>query len=65
MPVLNVYANKDHLVPPLSSQALKNQVGSSDYAELSFKGGHIGIYVSGRSQREVPPTIANWLKERG
>jgi polyhydroxyalkanoate synthase len=65
MPVLNVYANKDHLVPPLSSQALKNQVGSSDYSELSFKGGHIGIYVSGRSQREVPPTIANWLKERG
>ncbi|MDQ2696977.1 MAG: class III poly(R)-hydroxyalkanoic acid synthase subunit PhaC [Pseudomonadota bacterium] len=65
MPVLNVYATKDHLVPPLASRALADHVGSSDYSELSFKGGHIGIYVSGRSQREVPPAIAGWLKERG
>ena len=32
--------------------------------ELAFKGGHIGIYVSGRSQREVPPAIHQWLKAR-
>jgi polyhydroxyalkanoate synthase len=65
MPVLNVFATKDHLVPPLASKALAEHVGSQDYSELSFKGGHIGIYVSGRSQREVPPAIASWLKERG
>lgn len=65
MPVLNVYATLDHLVPPASSKALKAVVGSSDYSEHSFKGGHIGIYVSGRAQREVPPTVGNWLKERG
>lgn len=65
MPVFNVYASMDHLVPPASSRALKGVVGSSDYSELSFNGGHIGIYVSGRAQREVPPAIASWLKERG
>ncbi|MEO5347353.1 MAG: class III poly(R)-hydroxyalkanoic acid synthase subunit PhaC [Magnetococcus sp. YQC-9] len=65
MPVLNVYATKDHLVPPDASKALKQYVGSSDYQEVAFKGGHIGVYVSGRSQAEIPPAIANWLKERG
>ena len=65
MPVFNVYATKDHLVPPASSKALKEHVGSSDYSELAFQGGHIGIYVSGRAQKEVPPAIATWLKQRG
>jgi polyhydroxyalkanoate synthase len=31
---------------------------------LSFKGGHIGIYVSGRAQKEVPQTIHDWLEAR-
>ncbi|ABK43681.1 poly(R)-hydroxyalkanoic acid synthase, class III, PhaC subunit [Magnetococcus marinus MC-1] len=64
MPILNIYATLDHLVPPAASKVLKGLVGSTDYTELPFKGGHIGIYVSGRAQREVPPSIANWLKAR-
>lgn len=64
MPVLNVYASQDHLVPPAASKALAEICGSQDYSELSFKGGHIGIYVSARSQREVPPAIAAWLLAR-
>jgi polyhydroxyalkanoate synthase len=61
MPVLNVYAEQDHLVPPDASRALKDYVGSNDYTELSFPGGHIGIYVSGRAQKTVPPAIGDWL----
>ena len=64
MPVLNVYATQDHLVPPAASKALAGACGSRDYSELAFKGGHIGIYVSARAQREVPPAIAAWLLER-
>ncbi len=64
MPVLNVYAMQDHLVPPSASQALKQQVGTDDYTELSFPGGHIGIYVSGKAQKQVPPAIGAWLDER-
>ncbi|MBF0611737.1 MAG: class III poly(R)-hydroxyalkanoic acid synthase subunit PhaC [Magnetococcales bacterium] len=65
MPVLNVYATEDHLVPPPASLILKEKVTSKDYTEYPFKGGHIGIYVSGTAQKEIPPYIANWLKQRG
>jgi polyhydroxyalkanoate synthase len=64
VPVLNVYATEDHLVPPESSIALEQHVGTRDYTAIAFPGGHIGIYVSGRSQKEVPPAIASWLQER-
>ena len=64
MPVLNIYAEQDHLVPPDASRALRDLVGTDDYTELSFRGGHIGIYVSGRAQKEVPDTIHGWLAQR-
>ena len=64
MPVLNIYATEDHLVPPDASMALKHHVGTGDYTELAFPGGHIGIYVSGRAQKLVPPAIGGWIKER-
>jgi polyhydroxyalkanoate synthase len=64
MPVLNVFAEQDHLVPPSASRPLKDLAGTKDYSELSFKGGHIGIYVSGRAQREVPSAIHGWLAQR-
>ncbi|MEZ4710773.1 MAG: class III poly(R)-hydroxyalkanoic acid synthase subunit PhaC [Caldilineaceae bacterium] len=65
MPVLNLYAAEDHLVPPASSKALAEYVGSQDYTVRSFPAGHIGMYVSGKVQRDLPPAIADWLKERG
>jgi len=64
VPVLNVYAEQDHLVPPASSVALVRYVGSADYTVKAFPVGHIGMYVSGKVQQDLPPTIANWLKER-
>ena len=64
MPVLNIYASEDHLVPPSASKALSQYVGTKDYQELEFRGGHIGIYVSHSSQKEVPPAIGNWLNKR-
>ncbi|MDX9767308.1 MAG: class III poly(R)-hydroxyalkanoic acid synthase subunit PhaC [Ectothiorhodospiraceae bacterium] len=64
MPVLNIYATEDHLVPPAASRALKGRLGTQDYTEQAFKGGHIGIYVSGRAQKEVPPAIGRWIDER-
>ena len=64
MPVLNIFAQDDHLVPPSASKPLKKYIGTKDYTELSFKGGHIGIYVSGSAQKEVPPAIGKWLDAR-
>ncbi len=64
MPVLNIYAEQDHLVPPASSRALEQYVGSKDYTVRAFPVGHIGMYVSGKAQRDLAPTIATWIKER-
>ena len=64
MPVLNVYAERDHLVPPPSTTALGEYVGNKqDYKEVKVKTGHIGIYTGGASQKIVAPGVANWLKE--
>jgi len=64
MPVLNIFAEQDHLVPPSASRPLQGLIGTDDYTQLAFKGGHIGIYVSGRAQREVPSAIHDWLAQR-
>ncbi len=64
MPVLNVYAERDHLVPPPSTVALGKHIGNKkDYSELPIKTGHIGIYTGGASQKIVAPSVAKWLKE--
>ena len=64
MPVLNIYADQDHLVPPASSRALEGAISSDDYTEANFPVGHIGMYVSGKVQRDLPPLISEWLRER-
>ncbi len=64
MPIFNIYATQDHLVPPSASTPLQQLVGSSDYSSYGFPGGHIGIYVSGSAQREVPARVTEWLRTR-
>ncbi len=63
MPVLNIYARADHLVPPASAQALAGKISTTDYQELAVPGGHIGIYV-GAARTLVARTIAQWLERR-
>jgi len=64
IPVLNVYATQDHIVPPDASLALEGCIATTDYTTFAFEGGHIGIYVSARAQRQVPQKIAEWLQSR-
>ena len=64
MPVLNVYAQDDHIVPPKSTQPLQKKVGTKDYTALPLPGGHIGVFVSGKSQGILGKGIADWLKDR-
>jgi len=61
VPIFNIYGLQDHIVPPSCCRALKDYISSEDYRELAFDGGHIGIYVSGRAQREIAPSISEWL----
>ncbi len=64
MPLLNVFASADHLVPPDATKALNDHVGSKDTTLYEFHGGHIGVFVGGKSQNILTPAISAWLHER-
>jgi len=64
MPVLNIFGEQDHLVPPACSIPLKDHVGSKDVTNVEYPVGHIGMYVSGKAQRELAPTVSKWLNDR-
>ncbi|MCP4747537.1 MAG: class III poly(R)-hydroxyalkanoic acid synthase subunit PhaC [Desulfobacteraceae bacterium] len=64
MPLLNFYGKYDHLVPPEACNQLTRTVGSKDTQDVCLNTGHIGIYVSGKCQKEFSPKIINWLKKR-
>ncbi len=64
MPVLNVYAKDDHIIPPATSRALGAKVGTADYTELALPGGHVGVFVGGKSQALFAPGVHAWLAER-
>jgi polyhydroxyalkanoate synthase len=64
MPLLNVFAKDDHIIPPATSQALGAKVGTRDYTELPLPGGHVGVFVGGKSQALLGSGIAKWLVER-
>ena len=62
IPILNIYASDDHLVPTDASKALAGCISSEDYTELELPGGHIGIYVGATSQSTLPGAINDWLR---
>ncbi len=64
MPLLNVMAEFDHLVPNEESKPLLGAVSSTDKEEIVFPTGHIGIFVGSKSQKVVCPKISEWLKPR-
>jgi len=64
MPVLNIYGKYDHLVPPAACDQTISKIGSTDKEDLCLDTGHIGIYVSSKTQRQFGPKIIRWLTER-
>ena len=64
MPVLCIYADYDTLVPPVSSKKLLEYVGTRDKQELSYPVGHVGMFVSGKTQSTLAPRISEWLNQR-
>jgi polyhydroxyalkanoate synthase len=64
MPVLCIYAELDTLVPSDSCKAMLKYVGSKDKQELAYPVGHIGMFVSGKTQKTLAPNIAEWINAR-
>jgi polyhydroxyalkanoate synthase subunit PhaC len=61
MPVLNIYANDDHIVPPAMTRNVGPRFGTTDYAEVALPAGHMGVFVSGKTQGILGEKIATWL----
>jgi polyhydroxyalkanoate synthase len=64
MPVLNVFALDDHIVPTAMTRGLQKYIGSEDYTELPLPAGHMGVFVSGKTQGVLGKSLAEWLFQR-
>jgi len=64
VPLLNIMARYDNFIPNESSIPLNDAVSSRDKTMVIFPTGHIGVFVSSISQRDICPMIAGWLKPR-
>ncbi len=63
-PVLMACGDADHLVPLSASEKFVDYVGSSDATYLHFPTGHIGMFTSSKSQKQIIPSITEWLAKR-
>lgn len=63
-PVLNVFAWNDYIIPPTWSRALGAHLRSTDYSEIEMPDGHVGLFVSSKSQGTLGKGILAWLAAR-
>lgn len=64
IPYLNVYATGDAIIPNDSTKAVMSKIGSTDKQEIPFPGGHIGVFVGTKSQKDLAPAVARWTIEK-
>lgn len=64
VPYLNVYATSDAIIPNESTKAVMSKIGSKDKQEIPFPGGHIGVFVGTKSQKDLAPAVAKWTIEK-
>ncbi|MFC4245438.1 class III poly(R)-hydroxyalkanoic acid synthase subunit PhaC [Natribaculum luteum] len=64
MPVLQIVAEYDHLIPPGASKPFNEAIPSEDTEIMEFPTGHIGMSVSSRSHAELWPDVCEWFEER-
>ncbi len=61
IPFLNILGEKDHIVPPASSEVLTSLVGSESAEELRLPAGHVGLIVGRAAHKRNIPAMAEWL----
>ncbi len=64
VPFLNIYATDDNIIPNESTIAVNKYIGSKDKELYAFPGGHIGVFVGNKSQKELAPRVAKWVMVR-
>ena len=64
MPFLNIFATEDNIIPNNSTTPINDVIGSKDKETYAFPGGHIGVFVGAKSQKELAPKVAKWVLDR-
>nr|WP_276234194.1 class III poly(R)-hydroxyalkanoic acid synthase subunit PhaC [Halosegnis sp. DT85] len=64
MPVLQVLAEYDNLVPPTASRPFNDVIPSDDTGTIEIATGHIGLSVSRTAHEQLWPAVAEWFAER-
>jgi polyhydroxyalkanoate synthase len=64
MPVLNIMATQDEIIPISASRVLQKYIANENYTQKLFPSGHIGIYISDKIGKNMPKAIAHWLKNK-
>lgn len=62
-PVINIYAEQDHIIPVSCSKALGKFISKNNYDEIGFPGGHVGVFVSRKAQGVVAGGLINWMEK--
>ncbi len=63
-PVLNIYAQQDHIIPVSCTTPLGDFIPGRRYQELSFPGGHVGVFVSSKAQGVVAGGLSEWVQTK-
>lgn len=63
VPLLLIVGEKDNLVPPESTLAALEYVGSTEKDVLRCNCGHIGLSVSGKAHKNLWPQVMTWLEK--
>jgi polyhydroxyalkanoate synthase subunit PhaC len=61
VPLLNVIAERDDIVPIASARPLRDLVGSKDAENLTLAAGHVGLLAGRKAATETLPAIVEWL----
>jgi polyhydroxyalkanoate synthase len=62
-PVLNIMAERDHIVPLAAAEPVLDLIGSEEKEELRLAAGHAGLVAGRKAAKVTLPGIAGWFAE--
>ena len=62
-PVLNIMAERDHIVPLAAAEPVVELVGSEQTDELRLNAGHVGLVAGSSAAKVTLPGIAGWIAD--
>jgi polyhydroxyalkanoate synthase len=61
VPFVSIVGERDHIVPPESTEVLPGLVGSTESEELRLHAGHVGLIVGRTAHRRNIPAMVDWI----